>query len=295
MCESTFSIFGEIQLKYKKFMFGRKYLCIVRPRYLSSKNKILKLLELLFCLSFSCTLFTSCENPIADVLLRTYSDPFDQAPVVDSFSERKKIFISWDKDEGADEYILMRAEDATNPQFAKIYRGRQLNYKDEKINEGTRYLYRLDKTRGKRTFISEKKGYGYCASRINDTLKNNFKKDAVEILSDRTNMVLYYGRFCDGTEIFEEDYFYVNIPPQMQAEIVLTQQNPSSSSGRYIEYVDDGCPAVPFPTQSVKFRNSDTVWQKRIFSLSLDKSCVLSEGVYMVTYDIALAHISKLQ
>ncbi|MCR5387128.1 MAG: hypothetical protein K6E69_08405 [Treponema sp.] len=262
---------------------------------MSSKNKILKLLELLFCLSFSCTLFTSCENPIADILLRTYSDPFDQAPVVDSFSERKKIFISWDKDEGADDYILMRAEDAFSPQFAEIYRGRQLNYKDEKINEGTRYLYRLDKTRGKRTFISEKKGYGYCASRINDTLKNNFKKDAVEILSDRTNMVLYYGRFCDGTEIFEEDYFYVNIPPQMQAEIVLTQQNPSSSSGRYIEYVDDGCPAVPFPTQSVKFRNSDTVWQKRIFSLSLDKSCVLSEGVYMVTYDIALAHISKLQ
>lgn len=242
-----------------------------------------------------CTLFLSCENPIADVLLRTYSDPFDQAPVVDSFSERKKIFISWDKDEGADDYILMRAEDSFNPQFEEIYRGRQLNYKDEKINEGTRYLYRLDKIRGKRPFISEKKGYGYCASRINDTLKNNFKKDAVEILSDRTNMVLYYGKFCDGTEIFEEDYFYVNIPPQMQAEIVLTQQNPSSSSGRFIEYVDDGCPAVPFPPQAVKFRNSDTVWQKRIFSLSLDKNCMPSEGVYMVTYDIALAHISKLQ
>ncbi|MCR5386864.1 MAG: hypothetical protein K6E69_07060 [Treponema sp.] len=241
-----------------------------------------------------CTFFTSCENPIGDVLLRTYSDPFDQAPVVDSFSVEKKIFINWDKDEGADEYILMRAEDADNPQFTEVYRGVSLAYTDENLNPSTRYLYSLDKKRGKTNFISKKRGYGYCASRRNDAYKNNTEKTAIELLADRTNMVLYFGKFCDGTIIKEDDFFYVNIPPGRQAELVLTQLNPTPDTGKFIQLTDNGLPASTFSARSYILKNTGTEWEKRPIMLSLDPNCITTHGIYMVTYNIELANITKL-
>ena len=241
---------------------------------------------------------TSCSNLIADVLLRTYDDPFDEVPNADWFSEEKKIVISWTKDEGADEYILLRAEDSVSPQYKQIYRGKGLSFTDtlsNGLNVNQRYLYKLDKIRGTKPFYGQKMAYAYCCDRSRDIYYNNTEEKKIELTSDIDSLNLYYGRFCDGTVIFEEDYFYVVIPPHRQAELVLEQTAPSMSTQCYINFTDKGSPEQTFPTGSLKLENRTSEYQIRKIKLSLDSSCVTGSGLYIVTYNLSLANISKYQ
>ena len=107
-------------------------------------------------------------------------------------------------------------------------------------------------------------------------------------------MVLYFGKFCDGTIIKEDDFFYVNIPPGRQAELVLTQLNPTPDTGKFIQLTDNGLPASTFSARSYILKNTGTEWEKRPIMLSLDPNCITTHGIYMVTYNIELANITKL-
>lgn len=172
-------------------------------------------------------LFTSCTNNLADVVLRTYSDPFDETPSVDSFSELNQIKISWNKDLGADDYRLMRACDTNNltdESFSEIYFGKDLFYVDKDIEQCKKYIYRLDKKRGNKIFYGKKKFYshGYGCELIKDKLEFNDNIDnAVLLENEFLDLNVLYGKFFDGYEIIDEDWFCVDLPPRRCCEIVL--------------------------------------------------------------------------
>lgn len=58
-------------------------------------------------------IFMSCSNGFYEIISRTTSDPFDDAPAVNSFDAINKITLQWQQDDGADTYILMRAVNDT--------------------------------------------------------------------------------------------------------------------------------------------------------------------------------------
>ncbi|MBP5402933.1 MAG: hypothetical protein J6Y36_07240 [Treponema sp.] len=210
----------------------------------------------LFILScMICTLCTSCENPIGDVMLRTYRDPFDAAPVVDSMRDEEKIYISWDKDEACDEYILLRAEDSVTPRFDEIYRGTDLSFIDSGLSVNKKYLYRLDKVRGKVHFISEKKGYGFCSPKRRDVFDNHTKQNALFLNPCVSNLNIYIAIFSDGHVMYEEDWFYIRVPARSVSTIVVSQKDPITN-----------IPLIDYLVEANQFQNVD-----QSFAITNDK------------------------
>ncbi len=180
-----------------------------------------------FIMSFFC--FMSCENEFSDVLMRTSADPFDDAPVVDSFSTEHTIYLSWNNDEGADLFVLNRAVDSQTPVFYEIYRGNSTTYTDTDLEDNYRYIYRLDKTRGEAYFEGSTYGYGVSSSvRCDEFEPNDIQSYATELeYQCQCNMPCI--RFYDGKTILDDDWFYVTIPARKTANISVEQTGISIS------------------------------------------------------------------
>ena len=242
-----------------------------------------------------CTLFTSCENPIGNVLLRTYSDPFDQAPVVDSFREVEKIFISWDEDKGADEYILLRAEDAVNPVFKEVYRGKSLNFVDSLgngLNRSTMYLYRLDKKRGKVSFESENVGYGYCSPKERDGYDNNSKDNPLflEMGCAYERMNLYCGKYkYKGHLAFETDWYYIKVSGNSVKNIVVkqTQPVPNGASDPVIFYSEN---SYSLTNVGQNFQITNQSLEDKYIPFRLQMKDFPDNRIEVVTYEIRIAN-----
>ena len=98
---------------------------------------------------------SSCSNFIASELFRTYDDPSDVTPNVDSFREEGVIYIDWQEDKAADSYVLLRAEDGRNLRYEEVYCGNGFSYVDRDCEVTKKYLYLLGKTRGQRLFLGQ--------------------------------------------------------------------------------------------------------------------------------------------
>lgn len=71
------------------------------------KNRLVKIIILVFLFILS-----SCSNILAQYLLRDYSDPKDSVIEADCFSKVQCINVTWEEDECADLYRLMRADNS---------------------------------------------------------------------------------------------------------------------------------------------------------------------------------------
>ena len=234
-------------------------------------------------------LFTACENPIGDVLLRTYSDPFDQAPVVDSTKEKEVIHITWDKDDGCDEYILERAEDSTTPHFFEIYRGKELSYVDRGLNVNRKYLYRLNKKRGDMPFNSNKMSYGFCSPKARDKYDNQSDQKPFFLNPDLNELDLYRVVFADGTVLFEEDYYYVRVPARSVVTIQVRQIEPQPQSNPQIEYYIQSNQYLNVDN-SFSIKNVDMVDELVTFSLRIDTQ-ITQTVPSVISYELGVTDI----
>ena len=186
-----------------------------------------------------CFLLISCSVGMNSILGRTIDDPFPEIPVVQSFNGDYSINISWSKDEAADMYYLYRASDDLTPQYHLIYEGKQTKYQDifslpydEKL-----YLYRLGKKRGQKLFVDlttpGRTGLGVVSGTHIDSYEpNNSISQATElgIIELYSNCWLYMSNSRDGVCIYDEDWYYIDIPPRWKAVIILRDQNAIGSN-----------------------------------------------------------------
>ncbi|MBQ8679935.1 MAG: hypothetical protein IJ530_09220 [Treponema sp.] len=182
-------------------------------------RKTLRLL--VFSLIF--LLFLSCENSFEEMLMRTTADPFQEVPTADSFSKENTVYLNWSADEGADEYILLRAFDSLNPSFSEIYRGKGLSYTDTGVEESYLYLYRLDKTRGGKYFKGKNYAHAVGAQLRKDAYEDNDSESKATFLESDIEANISCIRFSDGYELFDKDWYYIVIPARHTAEIMITQ------------------------------------------------------------------------
>lgn len=181
-------------------------------------------------LLFSCI---SCANGDVSELLRRYDDPTDDTPQADCYSQAYSLRLSWDSDECADRYILMRAEDDGAENFMPVYSGNDSSYTDifSMPDDQKRYLYRLDKIRGNRRFKGSDCACTVISATLNDIHEpNNTLENAVEL--ERTIDATMpcsqfnYKERCYG----DEDWYFIRLKPLCTASILFCQAGKGNSS-----------------------------------------------------------------
>lgn len=184
------------------------------------------------CLFIAFALFASCsDNAFEEILSRTVDDPSYDTPSIDSLSLEHAIYLSWDEDDACDTFYLMRSYDQSVLRFSCIYEGRQTAYTDVDLMNDNRYVYRLDKTRGKRYFEGLTYAYGYSSDCRRDACEpNDREEDATFLEHDRICNLTCVGFETGNKEMLDEDWFYVTIPPMRQADIVVGQHNLDNST-----------------------------------------------------------------
>lgn len=183
-------------------------------------------------LVFMAAYFSSCyDNVFNEELFRTMDDPFYDVPEADSLTTEHTIYLSWKADDASDTFFLMRSFDVASPDWACVYAGNATAYTDKNLSANSKYIYRLDKTRGEKYF----EGAGYCYGWSSGTRKDYCEPNDTE----QTATFLEYDRICNlpctgfvtgQKEFLDEDWFYVTIPPMRQAEIVIGQHNLEDTS-----------------------------------------------------------------
>ena len=168
---------------------------------------------------------SSCSSAMYDSLSRTTDDPVTEMPAVASFEVESAILVTWGRDEAADEFILERSDDLRTPVYERIYAGTELAYTDVALEEEGRYLYRLIKRRGGKTFAPSAPALGVCSAVCKDVDEpNGARQAAIDIVNDH-NANMYFYKSNSGLRVSDDDWYRVTILPRMKALIKVTDLN----------------------------------------------------------------------
>jgi hypothetical protein len=171
----------------------------------------------------------SCNLGMNESLSRTTRNPFGEVPRARSFREDKAIVLNWTPDEAADEYYLYcAADDSITPHYVLIYNGPHREYRDtfSLSQEGEKYLYRLGKRRGEKYFVDlaspGKAALGVVSTHHIDIFEpNDDAKQAVQLRDKLLSANSYYfsSNSNDNIYFYDEDWYYVEVPPRWTAQI----------------------------------------------------------------------------
>lgn len=187
------------------------------------------------CFLTASLLLFSCNEGMNDVLSRTPRDPYPEVPIVQSFNGDFSINIRWSDDEAVDVYHLYRAKDSVDPVYELVYSGTGTVYKDVfyLYNDGEMYLYRLGKQRGKKLFVDlatrGRAGLGVVSPSLRDFQESNDSRNTATHLNTNelyANSWLYNSNYLDEVNIFDEDWYYIIIPPNWKASVLLIDSDP---------------------------------------------------------------------
>ena len=238
----------------------------------------------------SLLIFSGCGNGIYEIVTRDQGDPDTFYLKVESFSEENVIRCSWAKDERSDKYIVMRSEDREPLRFEKVYEGEGTTYEDAVLKEDTRYLYRLDKVRGKKGFTGKTHYMGIYSKQVKDVYEPNDKKEnAVLLESDRQANVYYY-RSTEGTILEDEDWYKVRVPARRQAKITIIYD--AVNQPFIITKPYNGEEERPATNSAVEIKNNTDGEKELRFKISLDKNIVVSGSAGGVYYSYTLRLLS---
>jgi hypothetical protein len=196
----------------------------------------------------ACQIFlASCTPGMFELLDRTMDDPALHKPFVESFTESNTITVSWERDAATDEYILERAEDEKVRSFFEIYRGGMTEYVDRGLPDNKRYVYRLYKRRGKKTFGPTEQALGVSSLVCRDIYEpNDAMERAIQLETIDYIANMYYYRAYSGEEAIDEDWYFIRIPPLRQASVVVNDSRVEESNRpthfEYYEYKRDQKP-----------------------------------------------------
>lgn len=246
------------------------------------------------------TMSASCSGALLEDLSRVVDDPINVAPRAWSIQAESRIDLSWDEDLGADLYILQRAADEPTPSYATIYQGKATSYSDAGLPDQSRYLYRLVKRRGDRSFGPSAAAFGVSSSIVRDGNEpNDSIAEATELTYDRSSNI-YFFRSFSGSVIQDIDWYSVSIPPQYKAYIVIKQQglaNDATSSLMFFQY-GGAVPVRIVSGSAVIIENPSYSTGTYYFRVSpygedfiFDQS---GAGGSIVTYSVSLFRIEKM-
>jgi hypothetical protein len=233
----------------------------------------------------------SCSTGMYDSLSRTTDDPFTERPTVRSFDVVNTILVSWSKDDAADEFILERSDDAIIPSYSVIYRGTNTSFVDAALIDQSRYLYRLRKTRGDKTFAPSTTAFGVASLVQRDSLEDNDSKSKATHLKDTHDTNMFFYRSYDGDELSDDDWYSVDIPANRKALIAITDYDADSGSTEthYKVYINETRTEDVKDGDSFEIENNtlrDTRYYFMVYPDNEKYVAVSAAGGKMVSYKI---------
>jgi hypothetical protein len=242
----------------------------------------------------------ACNEGMYELLNRTTDDPFVEMPGVESFVESNSITVHWTADEGADEYLLERASDAMMLNFVTVYEGADLSYRDSGLADGARFLYRLSKRRGTKVFGPWGPVLGVSAlicrddHEVNDAIDKATALGTVNVISN-----IYYYRAYNLTEVFDIDWYYIDVPALRKISIMINDEGISADDAltathfRYYEHGRSG--GVVLDLGPIYMYNYEASPQRFYLRIYPDESKYVDvAGGSIVRYTIVLGHIETL-
>jgi len=200
-------------------------------------------------------LLVSCTEDLLDRITTNNILPEVEKPVVKSFDKMQTIIIEWDKDEGADEYILYRSE-VPDGNYKEIYSGTDLSYEDNVggYEIGKFFYYKLTKKRESKEF--DKSGYvcGVVASVVKDIYEDNNEESECKCIDDLNSVSgnIYYCADKNGNIICDTDWYSVTMNQGLYNLYIFDIENPEAEtttslvkqvslySPSEIQYLSDG-------------------------------------------------------
>lgn len=262
-------------------------------------NKVIKILLILMTF-----MLITCANDEFSLLSTNNIVPDKKTkPITDSFSIQNTIIIYWDRDTGADEYILYRSE-YRDTAYQEVYRGKALRYDDYVYGYeiGKFFYYKLAKKRESVEFNKSDYAYGVVAAIHNDGYENNNSEKtsmSMNQVNNSLNANIYLYRDEAGNKIMDIDYYSITIDDNMNALMKIFFENNLSCEGVKLncitneeQYMDlsSGCDFKIINTQN--YRNTLT------FSILLDEQKFLSiseapngEGYKVLSYTLNILGI----
>ena len=264
---------------------------------------------LLFSVVLSVLFYSvSCEGELPFILTRSNFEPVDSVLKSEPVTEGNRGYfaLSWEEDKGADSYIVMRAEDAENLTFEKIYEGRELSFEDTEFESNTAYVYRLDKVRGDRVFEGSRYAYGFYCGGVpyymsEDIYEDNDCKERAKIMDGTIEANLYAVKFNTNSKLlYDEDWYYMTVPAGYTATIKLNQSYRSIESGDtdlkiYID-TKTGVGMTVNQNGIYSLKNTTNTMQDIYFRIIADTQTLFGEvssGFVVIDYRIELDNISQ--
>ena len=255
-------------------------------------------------LALSLVLAGACSPGLLDELDRVLRDPTVSAPRASSLDREYLIELSWDADEAADEYVLERAEDSALGGFLQVYRGTATRYADTDCGDQRRYLYRLSKTRGARSFGPSAPVLGVASATCRDELEPNDTEDRATALEydRRANLFFYRATpgLYPGVELQDADWYSVLVPPRRKANLLVTQ--PALEQGSLYTflyfYLKGTTPVRVINNQLLEIANASYEQKEFRFKLYPNPDDFIMEpslgGGLLVDYTLSLYSITNL-
>ena len=241
----------------------------------------------------------SCSGGLLEDMSRVLHDPVIEAPAAVSFENEDSIELAWEKDEGADEYLLYRAPDTAVPVYESIYRGKECTYKDTDVTAGNRYLYTLTKVRGTKLFGPSDAVLGADSGVVLDSLENNNTKEKASLLEWDLQANLYYYQSYGDEKLVDYDWYRVTVPPRRKALVVITQGNLAAGASSWITYALESMP--PFTViNGAGIEISNTTYKEKTFFFRLSPkqadfvNDLTKGGGSFVSYSLSLSQITGL-
>lgn len=235
-------------------------------------------------------LFANCSSSFFDQIATNNIVPDSKTtPKIIYFYKENVITLQWDKDPGADQYILYRSDDP-DAGYSEIYRGTDCSYEDSNVeaynNSGNVhfYYYKLTKKRESKEFDKSNYAIG---------IAGNIKRDGCEENNDRNSAYnfdisnvgislpanIYFFRDAAGNTISDIDWYYVNVPPRQLMTITITIPAGGNliSNQDLIISIDGGASnAKVVFTQSYQIYNYSYSPQKLCFCLMPNQDAIVN-------------------
>jgi len=252
--------------------------------------------------SIAVATLASCGEGLLKDMRTPLVDPIVAVPVAASFVAENRIDVSWSRDPGASQYVLERAKDSATPVYAIVYQGTSTSYTDASVSDQGRYLYRLTKTRGTRSFGPSDAALAVASTVCRDRQEPNDSESQAAVLESTLAANLYYYSTTflqNGAPLVEQDadWYSVTVPANSTANIVVTQTQPELADGTrntwMYFYLKAGFEMAIPNSQPIPVENFSNSRATFLFKISPIPSCFPANGGgSLVNYTVKLYSIT---
>ena len=260
-----------------------------------------------------CSLFLlSCEDVFdvsnfLDIVSRptepTVAMPTIKSTFDDDGTERKPYFyISWDKDSGADSYMLTRSIYTSGTiNTSEVYNGNDNFYRDYSVYDNLLYRYNLYKIRKDRMYPETQDDPASASYMILNSADRNEPNNTIHDATSFSNATsfranTYVAQYGDGEIIKDPDWYSIRIMPGKMANFQINQIYPTLQDGTpsYLTYFVEGRDATSKTLiQNGRFSIlNDTKGEKEFFFKIEGADLTVSNVIRKIEYQLELQNIS---